>query len=339
MNRSLPAKIGVLALTPAAALLMVTGFGGGPGRALTAASLTSGYRPGTAARANSRPGGAHPVVTPEPTRSPGHKPKPHPGTHYSVGVAVASDVIPSADSFAKAASVHPAMVETYQPFGAPFPQHTAGEITGYGSTPFLQWDPVHAPLSQIAKGRYDSYLRQYAAAIKSFGHRIVLSFGHEMNGSWYSWGRLDATPAQFVAAWRLIHGIFARSGVRNVTWSWDPSHCPPNPQPWWPGAAYVDRIGIDGYQRYGETFGSIFSRQLANIRRFTSKPVFIAETSVQRSSEVTRQIMGLCYGIRDNHLGGFVWFDMNRKEIWRLEGRPAAIRAFRDCVALLRKWS
>jgi hypothetical protein len=32
---------------------------------------------------------------------------------------------------------------------------------------------------------------------------------------------------------------------------------------------------------------------------------------------------------------GFVWFDINRLKAWRLEGRPAAVRAFRGSVEAL----
>ena len=57
-------------------------------------------------------------------------------------------------------------------------------------------------LASIAVGHYDAYLRTYAHAVRTFRCRVVLSFGHEMNGSWYSWGRPQTSPATFIAAWR-----------------------------------------------------------------------------------------------------------------------------------------
>jgi beta-mannanase len=250
-----------------------------------------------------------------------------------VGVAVKGAITSSVRSFSAASGAHMALVEFYTPFGSPFPQQEAAQVAALGSTPLIQWNPSTAPLSSIAAGNYDSYVRRYATAVKSFGHQVMLSFGHEMNGSWSRWGSSHATPAQFVAAWRRIHNIFANQHAGNVTWSWDPSHVGADPQPWWPGAAYVDRIGIDGYLRPGDSFAYIFAARLAQIRSFASKPIFIAETGVAPSPGAPDQIIALFNGVIRYHLSGFVWFDVNRLEQWRLEGRRAAIRAFRLCVA------
>jgi hypothetical protein len=41
--------------------------------------------------------------------------------------------------------------------------------------------------------------------------------------------------------------------------------------------------------------------------------------------------------VRRFRLRGFVWFDINHLEAWRLEGRRAAIRAFRKGVAQINR--
>ena len=253
--------------------------------------------------------------------------------HVFVGVAVKGAIASSVRTFSAVTRAHMALVEFYTPFGSPLPQQEAAQVVALGSTPFIQWNPSRAPLSSIAAGNYDGYVRRYATAVKAFGHHVVLSFGHEMNGAWSRWGSTHATPAQFVAAWRRIHNIFAKQHVRNVTWSWDPSHVGADPRPWWPGAAYVDWIGIDGYQRPGQTFADQFAERLALIRSFASKPIFIAETGVAPSPGAPNQVIALFNGVIRYHLSGFVWFDVNRLEQWRLEGRTAAIRAFRNSVA------
>ena len=56
----------------------------------------------------------------------------------------------------------------------------------------------------IASGSYDGYLSAYAEAVRAYRHPVILSFGHEMNGNWYSWGYRNTSPAVFVAAWRHI---------------------------------------------------------------------------------------------------------------------------------------
>ena len=72
----------------------------------------------------------------------------------------------------------------------------------------MQIDPTGVSLTAIASGHYDAYLRSYASAVKAFGRQVILSFGHEMNGSWYSWGYRHTSPAVFVAAWRHIVTVF-----------------------------------------------------------------------------------------------------------------------------------
>jgi hypothetical protein len=250
-----------------------------------------------------------------------------------VGVAVKGGIVSGVQSFSRATGARIAMVEIYTSFGAPFPGVASHRVISTGARPLIQWNPRGSPLSKIAAGGYDTYLRHYAAAVKQFGRQIVLSFGHEMNGPWSQWGAGRVKPSTFVAAWRRIHNVFARAGVRNVTWSWDPSHTGELPRPWWPGPRYVDKIGIDGYQRPGQTFAQIFAARLANIRSFASKPVYIAETSVAPSSDQARQVIGLFNGVQQFHLSGFVWFNIDHLEAWRLQGRPAAIRAFRSAVA------
>ena len=75
-------------------------------------------------------------------------------------------------------------------------------------------------LASIAAGGSDAYLRSYADAVAAFGHPVILSFGHEMNGTWYSWGDGHTSPATFVAAWRHIVRGVPRRGAANVTWLW-----------------------------------------------------------------------------------------------------------------------
>jgi len=267
-----------------------------------------------------------------PTAAPRKLPRVRRGRVF-VGVAVKGGIVSGVRSFRRATGARIAMVEIYVRFGAPFPWRALHRVTSTGARPLMQWNPRGSPLARIAAGGYDTYLRHYAVSVRRFGRRVVLSFGHEMNGTWNPWGAGHVRPPVFVAAWRRIHHIFTRAGARNVTWSWDPSHVGELPRPWWPGRRYVDKIGIDGYQRPGNTFAHIFAARLASIRHFTSKPVYIAETSVAPSPDQARQIIGLFHGVQRFHLSGFVWFDINRLRTWRLEGRPAAVRAFRRAVA------
>lgn len=253
-----------------------------------------------------------------------------------IGAAVNPPIARHARSFATATGVRPAVVEFYDAFGRPFQQHEASQAAAMGAIPLIQLNPRHVSLAAIAAGRHDAYLRKYAAAVRRFACQVALSFGHEMNGSWYPWGRPRTSPAIFIAAWRHIHGVFAAAHARNVIWSWDPDHGGSSAREWWPGRAYVDWVGVDGYQRPGQTFASTFASQLADIRSFTSRPVFIAETAVAPGPSQRRQISGLFTAVSKYRLSGLIWFDLNRKEPWQLEGHPGRLAAFRKAAATMK---
>jgi hypothetical protein len=145
-----------------------------------------------------------------------------------------------------------------------------------------------------------------------------------MNGWWYPWGRPQTDPADFIAAWRHVHDLFAKQGVRNVIWSWDPSHQFSAPSPdkpasaaseWYPGKKYVDWVGLDGYLGYDrnghpQNFREIFGDQLSDIRRIAPhKLVYIAETGVAPGPAALDQIRELFHGLVAYRLAGLVWFD------------------------------
>ena len=259
-----------------------------------------------------------------------------PASSPFVGVAINPPITEGIKSFGRTTTVHPALVEYYTRFGAPFQAQEARQATEAGSVPLIQLNPQTAAPNRIAAGAYNKYLRQYAAKIKVFGCPVILSFGHEMNGSWYPWGRPQTTPAQFIAAWRQIHHVFTAARVTNVIWAWDPTHRGSPASEWWPGSKYVNWIGLDGYFRRGQTFNYIFERQLSVIRHLPRKPVFIAETGVAPSARAAHQIAALFNGLKQHHLTGLIWFDVNRLAPWRLEGRPIAAKAFGRSAARMR---
>ena len=113
-------------------------------------------------------------------------------------------------NFAVAAGKQPNMVGYYSGWAEPFASSFARKIRRHGIIPYVQIDPTYASVSAIAAGAYDVYLRGYADSVRDFGHAVVIGFGHEMNGDWYSWGYGHVAPSTFVAAWRHIVTVVSR---------------------------------------------------------------------------------------------------------------------------------
>src|ERR1019366_8411768 len=76
----------------------------------------------------------------------------------------------------------------YSGWGEPFESAFAERVRRHNAITILQWDPTLASVPKIASGGYDSYLRSFADSVRTFGHPVVIGFGHEMNDNWYSWG-------------------------------------------------------------------------------------------------------------------------------------------------------
>jgi hypothetical protein len=241
------------------------------------------------------------------------------------------------ENFADAAGVEPGFVEYDSGWAQPFAASYARTIRKHGAVVIVQMDPANVSVAGIAAGHYDGYLSAYAESVRAYRHPVIMSFGHEMNGTWYSWGDGRTSPAVFVAAWRHIVKLFRALGVRNVTWMWtvsvvnDTQHGKAlSPNQWWPGNSYVNWVGIDGYYlKPSWNFTPLFGPTIASVRALTLDPILIADTGVVRAAGQPAKIADLFTGIRQYGLLGFVYFDTNSLGAPFAITSPAAIAAFR----------
>ena len=246
--------------------------------------------------------------------------------------------------FATKTGIKPRLVVYYSGWYEPFKSRFAKTVAEHGAVPLVQINPTGINLAAIASGYYDAYLTSYAEAVRSYRYPVILGFGHEMNGSWYSWGYRHSSPTAFVAAWRHIVTLFRQLGARNVTWLWTPNimHTGYNiahPAPWWPGNKYVTWVGLDGYYyKPSWKFAPLFGPTIAAIRQFTHAPMLIAETSASPKTNQPAKIADLFAGIRLYRLLGFVWFNSVHIVDWRLN-TTLAIAAFRRGAKTLSKHS
>jgi Glycosyl hydrolase family 26 len=275
---------------------------------------------------------------------PDSPPPPAPGTLPATPgsyVGVYADGVPASyakvAAFTNATGIRPRLVSYYSGWLEPFSTAFATTVATHGAVPLVQIDPTDVNLAAIASGQYDSYLTAYAKAVRAYEHPVILSFGHEMNAYWYSWGFGSTSAADFVAAWRHIVTLFRDLGARNVTWMWtvniiDARAGIAAPGRWWPGKSYVTWVGIDGY--YTErsmTFAGLFGPTVTAIRELTGDPILISETSVVPAAGQPEKIPDLFAGVHRYGLLGLIWFDDVTSYDYRITS-PAAIAAFRRAV-------
>jgi beta-mannanase len=263
------------------------------------------------------------------------------------------------DDFATLVGARPAVVLWYQDWGhgsaSAFNAAALDGAVSRGAIPLLTWEPwdytagsdqpAYA-LSALARGRYDDFIRQWAAAAGHWGKTLYLRPMHEMNGNWSPWGAgvNGNTPAEYIAAWRHIVTIFRQEGARNVRWVWSPNVVAGGVasfDPFYPGDQWVDWVALDGYnwgttqpwtqwQSLAETFGTSY-RLLAAL---TSKPMLIAETaSAELGGDKAAWIsQGLLTDVPMlfPRVRAVLWFDENKETDWRVNSSAQALRAFQQ---------
>jgi mannan endo-1,4-beta-mannosidase len=254
----------------------------------------------------------------------------------------------AASAFAAAIGVQPRMVEYFSSWKEPFMGTFAKAAHAGGAVPVVQLEPSNVPLASIIAGQSDAYLRQFALSVRLYRYPVILSFGHEMNGYWYSWGNTKSPPAQFIAAWQHVVTVFRTAGATNVKWLWAVNNfvgggtattISGDVHQWWPGQQWVDLVGIDGYYyTTGLTFKSVFGTAITAIRQFSTAPMMIAETAVGTTADRETQISGLLAEAKARDLFGIVWFDATQNsglyhQNWNLEADPTAAAAFKAAVA------
>lgn len=197
-----------------------------------------------------------------------------------------------------------------------------------------------AALAPAASFWVMAVLRFVRARVRAFGRPVVIGFAREMNGWWYPWSGAHVAARRWIAAWRHIVTVFRQRGADNVTWQWTINNLVSGigpPRRWWPGAAYVTWVGIDGYYyNRANNFQNVFGRTITAVRTFTAKPILVSEVGIAPQADPATQIPALFTGIRQRHLIGLVWFDASAKQDWRLENNPVALRAFHREVTSIR---
>lgn len=253
-----------------------------------------------------------------------------------------------------------------------FPKSECDAYARNGNIPHLSWEPYRVggdendpagvnenSNANIIAGKKDAYIAKYARDVKAFGKPIFIRFGLEMNGDWYEWGgrwsgadtltgfgdpELYDGPERFVAAWRHIHDIFVKEGATNVSWVFAPNVTDEPAEPWnrlelyYPGAAYVDWLAVDGYNWGGpdwQSFDEVFADVLSRIAALGSQPIMIAEFACgEKSGNKAKWIADAYASIKMNYprIKAVTWFDINKEERWAVGNSPDVLAAYRAAI-------
>jgi beta-mannanase len=227
-----------------------------------------------------------------------------------------------------------------------------------GRIPLITWETwnngVGVSLDDIASGVHDTLIRARATAAKNVGQKFFLRWGHEMNGNWYPWdgshnGANASAAAKYISVYRHIHDIFASVGASNVIWIFCPNADSVPGDAWnqwpnyYPGDAYVDWMGFDGYN-WGtsqatstwQSFTSIASRIYPSLAA-KNKPIIIPETaSAEVGGDKAAWLASIAPAFESSYpsIKALVWFHMNKETDWRLDSstatRSAALTLVKD---------
>ena len=90
---------------------------------------------------------------------------------YSPGVP---DSYAGITAFTTATGIKPRIVVYYSGWYEPFEVKFARTAANEGAVPLVQIDPEHVNIGAIAAGKYDTYLRNYADAVRTYHHPVIL---------------------------------------------------------------------------------------------------------------------------------------------------------------------
>lgn len=179
-----------------------------------------------------------------------------------------------------------------------------------GQTTFIYWENYGYSLDSIINGTQDNNIRSFASAICP---GTTLALFHEMDGNWDSWdGTVGSnTPTKVIQAYQHIHDIIGSK----VKYAWVvndsdvPDRAGNRPANYWPGSAYVDIIGVDGFDWDGHT---TFMQAIApnyDVVKSYGKPVWI--TSVGTVSNRASWITDALAQAKANGVAGLIYYDSN----------------------------
>jgi hypothetical protein len=252
----------------------------------------------------------------------------------------------------------------YYGYGDVFPAEAELGFSDDGTRKLLlAWDMGPTRFAEWFSGEHDGYLDQIAAAARAYPHLVYVRPWPEMNGDWQSFQPTangervhGGTYAEFRRAWRYVVTYLREQGADNLRWVFNPTadtYAGTTPvSRIWPGAEYVDVLGLDGFN-WGEDAGwgrwlpftKIFAQQYANLTALDPRaPVWICEVAskephIDDGAPVdNRHDKGAWVRAMFEHRGmprlqAIVWFDADKERDWRTTSSEGSAREWRRAMS------
>jgi len=201
-----------------------------------------------------------------------------------------------------------------------FPTKTLAIINGYGAVPLIFWSPWDKPyvenatvpdrfnLPNILAGKWDKYIDQWADAARNYGKPILVTWGLEMNGTWFPWSGifhgggkvigkkngqpLYAGPELIKKTYRYVVDRVRARKADNILWGFHVNNFSSPRDSWnkianyYPGTNYVDWLGLSVYGKMAKKegwapFNNVMDEPYQEICQLDArKPIILAEWGV-----------------------------------------------------------
>ncbi len=220
------------------------------------------------------------------------------------------------------------LVHVYQPWSTPVKTSTLAALSATGATPVVDWTCTSD--ESIIDGSQDALITSYADALRDYGRPVFLRWFWEMNlvGLPRASGCLGSQGSPgYVQAWQHIWTIFHDAGATNVAFVWCPSiNAPAAAAADYPGDAYVDWIGWDGYDRKQDpsiiktTFLPFYDAWVTH-----GKPMMIGETGATTDQATFLAQLAAALPVSFPQVHAVLYYDSKSDFDWTLVNTPGQL--------------
>lgn len=299
------------------------------------------------------------------------------------GVALDGRPITTArlDALSESFGARPGVVTVFEQW----PENAVGDLAGLGeslvairnagATPVVTWEPMFyradgaeiiIPAAEILGGRYDAYADAFAVLLAAQPGEVIVRLMHEPNLARYHWGVAkdaydERAPEVYKQVWRhLVARVRAAAGPEGAkrvrfafcpncesvpAGSYSPAHAWNTLAAYWPGAEWVDVVGVDGYN-WGDTqtpekhgwqsswrsFSDVLGPAVAELRALApGKPLYVFETATAPTGgNKAAWLRDAAATAKDWDLVALGCFEANKEVDWRLGAgvSPEAVKVF-----------